>query len=194
MRNWSCWRSSNRRRRRFADRRGRSASLEHPRELTRPGLRLRRGKRRRRSRRRDRYSPPSHARQMVEAAGRQRHAVPFHLRQNPLSQAYHARQKFRHDKWHPFVHAGLDQLGNAPVFQSLDLSEKLLGSLRLSTGEDVYQNRLARCNFPRGVRPDAVVAQQFDRLIEWTEAHVHPPPRSNSPPYDDTGTVAVQFF
>jgi hypothetical protein len=131
---------------------------------------------------------------MVEAARRQRHAVPFHLRQNPLAQAHHAGLVLRHNKRRAIVHAGLDQFQDPAVFQGLNLPEKLLGSLRLHSGEDIQQNHLSGRNLPRGERPDAVVTQQFDRLIERIEAHVHPPPRSNSPPYDDTGPVGVQFF
>jgi hypothetical protein len=74
---------------------------------------------------------------MVEAARGQRHAVPLHLRQNPLAQAHRAGLEFRYDKRHALMHAALDQFRDPAVFQSLDLSEKLLGSLRLRAGQDV---------------------------------------------------------
>jgi hypothetical protein len=74
---------------------------------------------------------------MVEAARGQRHTVPLHLSQNPLTQAHHVGLEFRHDKRHALMHAALDQFRDPPVSQRLDLPEKLLRSLTLRAGKDV---------------------------------------------------------
>jgi hypothetical protein len=112
---------------------------------------------------------------MVEVPLRPGHAVLLHLGQDPLAQAHDSGQAFRDDKRHAFADAGFQQLGNLPVLERLDLPEQFLGRLRLSAGEYVQRDQLARSGFPRGVRSDAVVSQQLYRLIEWTKGHVSPP-------------------
>jgi hypothetical protein len=82
----------------------------------------------------------------------------LHLRQQPLAQAHHASQIFRYDKRQAFVDAAIDQFRDLPILERLYLSEEILGSLRLSARKHVQQDGPARCRFPCGVRPDAVVS------------------------------------